>query len=131
VWCVLDTLLHSVGITSRHVCDRHEEDLNVMTEDGVYPRPWCYDRPFDYVRANWDRHDSICESLPFFWPGHTGGVSCPSDLESCVDCDTMFFLEGVVNINYTSPEDDPLYLCGCCARNKGYVIKVSEHGVGI
>jgi hypothetical protein len=27
LWCVLDTLLHSVGVTVRYVCDRHDKVL--------------------------------------------------------------------------------------------------------
>ena len=89
---------------------------------GEAKQPWCYDRMFPRVRKSWDDHDRGCESLEWFWPGHDGGVSCPSDLTDCEDCDTTFFNEGVTNVTWEVPGEDSLYLCSCCARKRGYAV---------
>lgn len=86
-------------------------------------KPWCYDRMFSNVRANWDAHDKTCGSMEWFWPGHSGGVSCPSDLTSCEDCDVTFYNEGVHNVTWSEPGEDSLWLCSCCARKRGYNVR--------
>jgi hypothetical protein len=81
-------------------------------------KPWCYDRLFENIRRDWDVHDKTCMSLRYLWLGHSGGVSCPSDLTDCSRCGATFYNEGVTDINWDSghPDTDPDYRCECCAR---------------
>jgi hypothetical protein len=94
-------------------------------------RPWCYERLFGDVRRDWDRHDPTCESLHYFWLGHEGGVSCPSDLDTCSDCGVMFYIEGLAWVNHHCLDEDAVLLCGCCARSRGFPIRVTRVGVGV
>lgn len=97
----------------------------VVKEAGT---PWCYDTLLDSVRDAWDVHDKTCESLPWFWLGRRGGVSCPSDWWTCHGCDVYFSIDGVPWVNY--PDEDERRLCACCAKREGYVVtKVDEFGV--
>jgi hypothetical protein len=92
-------------------------------------KPYMYERMFPELCAQWDAHDGSCESLPWFWAGHSGGVSNPADLEHCHGCGVCFYREGVAWVNHAT-DDDEIRLCGCCARRAGHVVVVSSFGVG-
>lgn len=94
-----------------------------------------YDRPglFDSVKKAILEHDQSCVSLPDIWLGHTGGVSCPSDMASCHDCGVVFYNEGLVGqyppnwrqgealLQTVDPDDGEEYeaeLCECCGRKR-------------
>lgn len=89
----------------------------------------------DGIQDSYDTHDPTCESLPWFWWAHQGGRTALSDIESCLDCDAMFYVEGIVwaGEGELAPDDpDPvdLTLCACCARRRGYLIEISKY-VGV
>ena len=56
--------------------------------------------------------------MEYFWLGHTGGVSCPSDLTDCDGCGVTFYNEGVEDTSWGDPDPDadPDYRCECCRR---------------
>lgn len=58
------------------------------------------------IEEDWLRHDRTCTSLEYFWLPRLGGVSCPSDLDTCGSCGTTFFNEGIYDGR-----------CDCCCRN--------------
>lgn len=64
----------------------------------------------DAVRA----HDQTCASLAEIWTPRKGGVTCLTDIQDCDgDCNTTFFVEGVLS----AFEDCPNvwhYFCACC-----------------
>jgi hypothetical protein len=93
-------------------------------------KPWCYDTLLDSVRRDWDAHDKTCRSMPYFWLGRRGGVSCPSDLTDCGRCGAAFYNEGVTDLNWKNPDPDaePDYRCECCARDGGQITTTPPAG---
>lgn len=94
-----------------------------------------YDTPglFDRIKRDILTHDQTCASLPDLWLGHEGGVSCPSDQESCDDCGVVFYNEGLIGqyppgwksgdpvLQTVDPDDEEEYeavLCECCGRRR-------------
>lgn len=85
---------------------------------------------FDNVRRDWDTHDETCESLRWFWPARRGGYSSLGDIEDCHACGVGFYLEGLAWVNYEAQADeDPLRLCGCCARSRGHAVRATSFGL--
>ncbi len=85
---------------------------------------WWMDDPQGGQHSRWSRiriqleeHDQTCKSLSDPWLPREGGVSCPSDLLWCEDCNVSFFNE----VLYAWPDwnaEDPEWLCECCKRKR-------------
>lgn len=87
---------------------------------------------FPEIRQDYENHDENCESLVDMWLGRSGGVSCPSDLGDCDGCSVTFYNEGLVWPNFDeceNPDVREIWLCGCCARKRGYKVSKSSYGV--
>ena len=85
---------------------------------------------FPEIRADYEAHDKSCVSLRDIWLGRKGGVTCPGDLEDCVDCGVTFYREGVSWLNYDAPDDEEeIHACGCCALKRGVILTRAPYGV--
>lgn len=96
----------------------------------VKVEPWCYDTLFPHIRKEWDEHDEHCESLEWFWLGRFGGVSDLVSQQGCDDCGVLFYNEGLAWVNWEQDDEEEIRLCGCCAKKRGYVVKV-DRGFGV
>lgn len=90
---------------------------------------WYFQHPgaWDHIKQAILDHDPTCKSLPEVWTGRTGGVSCPSDLARCDDCEVSFYNEGLIGKYAPGWKfGDPILetdgreadLCECCGRKR-------------
>lgn len=108
------------------------EDLSRVPERlrWYFKHPGCWEN----IKQAILEHDPTCVSLPDIWLARTGGVSCPSDLDRCDDCDVTFYNEGLMGqyppvwsgdesqiLQTVDKDDGDTYearLCECCGRKR-------------
>jgi hypothetical protein len=88
------------------------------------------DQTFPEYRETYYAHAQDCVSLPDMWLPRSGGLTCPSDLDTCTGCNVTFYNEGLCWVNWEAPdEEDEIRLCGCCAEKLGVVLYRTPYGV--